>query len=60
MFDKTFLIHFFSKFILHSTIFGILLYFLNDLTLEKTIVTACSFGFMLALFNMYQIHKKKK
>jgi len=37
-----------------------LLFFLNDLTIEKTVLTACSFGLMLALFNMYQNHKKKK
>jgi hypothetical protein len=57
---KNKLIEFLAKFILHSTIFGILLYFLNDLNIEKTVLTACSFGLMLALFNMYQNHKKKK
>jgi hypothetical protein len=57
---KNILIEFFAKFILHSTIFGILLYFLNDLTIEKTVLTTCSFGLMLALFNMYQNHQKKK
>ena len=55
---KNILIEFLAKFILHSTIFGILLYFLNDLTIEKTVLTASSFGLMLALFNMYQNHKK--
>jgi hypothetical protein len=54
---KNILIEFLAKFILHSTIFGILLYFLNDLTIEKTLLTAGSFGLMLALFNMYQNHK---
>ena len=57
---KNILIEFFAKFILHSTIFGVLLFFLNDLTIEKTLLTSSSFGLMLALFNMYQNHKKKK
>jgi len=57
---KNILIEFLPKFLLHSTIFGVLLFFLNDLTIEKTLLTACSFGLMLALFNMYQNHKKKK
>ena len=57
---KNILIEFLAKFILHSAIFGILLYFLNDLTIEKTLLTAGSFGLMLVLFNMYQNHKKKK
>jgi hypothetical protein len=57
---KNMIIEFIAKFILHSTIFGVLLFFLNDLSIQKTLLTACSFGLMLALFNMYQNHKKKK
>lgn len=48
------------KFIVHSTIFGLLIYFLNDYSLQKSALIAISFGIMMSLYNLYQKKKNKK
>lgn len=53
-------IEFIVKFILHSTIFGLLIYFLNDYSLQKTALIASSFGIMMSLYNLYQKKKNIK
>ena len=47
------------KFILHSTIFGILIYFLNDYCIQKALLVACSFGILMTIFNWFQLKNKK-
>jgi len=47
------------KFILHSTIFGILIYFLNDYSIQKATLMASSFGLLMTIFNWFQLKNKK-
>ena len=56
---KNTLLEFLTKFLVHTIIFGTLIYFLNSYTIQKTLLMASSFGIMMSLFNLYQKKNKK-
>lgn len=50
---------FLIKFLIHSTIFGCLIYYLTNFTIQKTALFAVSFGLVMSFFNSYQKKNNK-
>lgn len=56
---KNTLLEFLTKFLVHTIIFGTLIYFLYSYTIQKTVLFAGSFGLIMSFFNLNQKNNKK-